>query len=228
MTVGRIVVFTRTTGYRHDSIPDAVAALGELAGELGLAVRHTEEPAVLAQELAADGCVAAVFASTSGDVLDPAARRTLEAYVRGGGGFLALHSAAGTERGWPWFGELLGGVRFTRHPDPQPGTVLVEDRSHPATAALPTSWSWTDEWYDFTADPRAGVRVLASIDEHCYEGGEMGLVDHPLVWCHRVGAGRCLVTALGHFPQAYREPVFRTHLRGALEWTAGGPSTPAN
>ncbi len=63
-----------------------------------------------------------VFLSTSGDVLDPSGRAALEAYVRGGGGFVGVHSAADTEYGWPFYGELVG-ARFAGHPAVQPVTV---------------------------------------------------------------------------------------------------------
>ncbi|GLW72120.1 hypothetical protein Kpho02_44190 [Kitasatospora phosalacinea] len=102
----------------------------------------------------------------------------------------------------------------------QTATVTVEDRRHPATAHLPERWEWTDEWYDFTVNPRASVRVLAGVDERGYRGGAMG-ADHPLVWCHRVAAGRCFVTALGHEERAYRDQDFLHHLSGALAWVAG-------
>jgi type 1 glutamine amidotransferase len=96
----------------------------------------------------------------------------------------------------------------------------VEDAGHPATAHLPERWEWTDEWYNFRANPRPGVRVLATVDERLYEGGTMG-DDHPLVWCHRLGDGRAFYTALGHSAEAYADPAFRAHLLGALRWARG-------
>lgn len=136
------------------------------------------------------------------------------------GGFLGVHSAACTEYDWPYYGELLG-ARFAGHPAFQPGTVLVENRNHPATAHLPERWEWSDEWYDFRTGPRRpGVRVLATVDETGYEGGGMG-ADHPLVWCGDSGAGRSFYTALGHADEAYSDPAFRRHLLGGLRWAAG-------
>jgi type 1 glutamine amidotransferase len=61
------------------------------------------------------------------------------------------------------------------------------------------------------------VRVLLSVDEASYQGGTMG-ADHPLAWCHAYGGGRCFYTALGHPAEAFGEPAFVRHLRGALEW----------
>ncbi|NBM19026.1 ThuA domain-containing protein [Streptomyces sp. GC420] len=213
----RVLVYTRTTAYRHDSIPDGIEAFRELGAGHGFAVEATEDPAVL--EKGFDACAAVVFLSTSGDVLTDSARAALEAYMEDGGGFTGVHAAACTEYDWPYYGDLLG-ARFDRHPDLQPGRVLVEDPDHPATRHLGAAWEFTDEWYDFRSGPRRGaVRVLARADEASYEGGGTG-EDHPLVWCREQGAGRVFYTALGHTREAYADPVFRAHLLGGLRWAA--------
>ncbi|MEU3614908.1 ThuA domain-containing protein [Streptomyces sp. NPDC006872] len=210
----RLLVYTRTTAYRHDSIPDAVAAVRAL-GEF--AVHHTEDSAAL--EASLDGYAAVVFLSTSGEVLTSAGRQRLAEYVEAGGGFAGVHAAACTEYDWPYYGELLG-ARFARHPQHQPGKAVIEDHDHPATRSLPTVWDFTDEWYDFRANPRGQVRVLAVADESSYEGGGMG-ADHPLVWCREQGRGRVFYTALGHAAEAYQDPDFLAHLRGGITWAAG-------
>ncbi|MEU3053704.1 ThuA domain-containing protein [Streptomyces griseus] len=214
-----VLVFTRTTAYRHASIPAGQAALCELGEEHGFAVETSEDPSVFTDaSLAGRGAV--VFLSTSGEVLTPDGRRALRRWVLAGGGFMGIHSAACTEYGWPYYGDLLG-ARFAGHPEFQPGTVLVEDRNHPATRHLPPRWDWHDEWYDFRSNPRRpGVRVLATVDESGYEGGGMG-ADHPLVWCKGAGAGRAFYTSLGHADAAFRDPAFRGHLLGGLRWAAG-------
>ncbi|MFJ7150417.1 ThuA domain-containing protein [Streptomyces sp. NPDC100445] len=211
----RLLLYTRTADYRHDSIPDAVAAV-RTHGRF--AVEHTEDPADLERSL--DGFAAVVFLSTSGDVLTPDGRERLRRYVAAGGGFAGVHAAACTEYGWPWFGDLLG-ARFTRHPACQPGRALVADPGHPATQGLPAVWGLTDEWYDFDRAPRDAFRVLLRADEASYDGGGMG-ADHPLAWCRerdRAG-GRMFYTALGHTAEAYRDPVFLGHLIGGLTWAA--------
>jgi len=208
-----VLVFTRTTGYRHESIPDGVQALTELAAAEGLAVEHTEDPAVFtAQRLAS--CRVVVWLSTSGDVLDADQRAALATWLHEGGRFAGVHAATTAEPGWPEF-ERIAGARFRSHPDLQPATVVVEDPGHPSTAPLPDGWTPVDEWYDFTANPRGQVHVLATVDESTYSGGLMG-ADHPLVWSGTYGRGRTWCTALGHEPRAYRDPVFRAHLRGGL------------
>lgn len=209
----RLLVFTRTTAYRHDSIPAGVEAVRTLGD---FEVDHTEDPQALETPL--DAYAAVVFLSTSGEVLTPAGRERLAAYVEAGGGFVGVHAAACTEYEWPYYGELLG-ARFDRHPDLQRGRAIVEDREHPATRHLPAVWDFVDEWYDFRTNPRGEVRVLARADESSYEGGGMG-EDHPLVWCREQGAGRVFYTALGHASEAYDDPDFRAHLLGGIDWAA--------
>ncbi|MFC1420366.1 ThuA domain-containing protein [Streptacidiphilus cavernicola] len=213
----RVLLFSRTAGFRHDSIPAGTEALRAVADAEGLELTATEDPAAFTGKSLAD-CRAVVFLSTTGTVLTKEARTALEAFHRSGGGFLGVHSAAGTEYDWPYYGSLLG-ARFRSHPEPQPAVVTVRDRSHPATAHLPEQWAWDDEWYDFRSNPReAGVRVLASVDESRYRGGLMG-PDHPLVWCQEPpDAGRSFYTSLGHHAAAYADPAFRQHLAGALRW----------
>ncbi|MEY7981492.1 ThuA domain-containing protein, partial [Streptomyces pilosus] len=193
------------------------AAAAALRGLGVFDVDATEDPAVLERPL--DRYAAVVFLSTSGEVLTPAGRERLAAYVDGGGGFAGVHAAACTEYAWPYYGELLG-ARFDRHPALQPGRAVVEDRGHPATRHLPAVWEFTDEWYDFRTSPRPAVRGLASADESSYAGGGMGS-DHPLAWCREQGAGRVFYTALGHAADAYADPAFRAHLRGGIGWAAG-------
>ncbi|WP_393063321.1 ThuA domain-containing protein [Streptomyces sp. LN549] len=214
-----VLVFTRTTAYRHDSIPAGQAALRELGEEHGFTVETSEDPSVFTDASLA-GRSAVVFLSTSGEVLTPDGQLALRRWTSDGGGFMGIHSAACTEYDWPYYGELLG-ARFAGHPEFQSGTVLVEDRSHPSMRHLPPRWDWYDEWYDFRSNPRRpGVQVLATIDESGYEGGRMG-ADHPLVWCKESGAGRSFYTSLGHADDAYTDPAFRGHLLGGLRWTAG-------
>ncbi|MET7680714.1 ThuA domain-containing protein [Streptomyces sp. NPDC005423] len=213
MTATRLLAYTRTTAYRHDSIPAAVRALRTLGP---FEVDTTEDPAALEQPL--DGYAAVVFLSTSGQVLTPPGRQRLAAYVESGGGFVGVHAAACTEEDWPYYGELLG-ARFARHPALQPGHAVTEDRDHPATRHLPAVWRFTDEWYDFRSSPRSSVHVLLSADESSYEGGRMG-DDHPLAWCHEKAAGRVFYTALGHAAEAYADPDFRAHLLGGITWAA--------
>jgi type 1 glutamine amidotransferase len=211
----RVLVFTRTTGFRHASIPAGIAALRALGATDGFTVTATEDPAAFRPATLA-GYRVVVFLSTTGEVLDPAGRTALEAYVRGGGGWVGVHSASDTEYGWAFYGRLVG-ARFAGHPAVQP--VTVRFRPGPLTAGLPASWRITDEPYNFRARP-TGVRVLGSLDESTYSGGAMG-ADHPIAWTAEVGRGRSFYTGLGHPDALYADPTFRRLLSAGIRYAAG-------
>jgi type 1 glutamine amidotransferase len=211
----KTLVFTRTTGYRHASIPAAVAAL-EKRPEL--MVRHSEDPADVA-ECAAYDVVA--FVSTSGDVLDETSRDALRTWVLAGGAFVGVHCAAVTEAGWDWYGDLLG-ARFAGHPEGvQDGVAVVADPAHPSTEALPERWPFRDEWYSFT-DVRPDLHLLVALDRSTVEMGEFAMPDpHPQAWCREIGAGRSWFTALGHTDEAWDDPLFLDHVLGGVAWAVG-------
>jgi len=216
--VTSVLVFSRTTGYRHASIPDGVAALRALGAANGFAVTATEDPAAFTPAgLAAHQVV--IWLSTSGDVLDAGQRDAFVAYIAAGGGFVGVHGAAATEYDWAWYGGLVG-AHFDRHPAVQPATVRVHDRSTDATSHLPEVWEHTDEWYDFRTDPRPAVRVLMTVDESTYEGGGMG-ADHPVTWCHDYEGGRSWYTALCHTPESFADPAVTRMLLGGIRYAAG-------
>jgi type 1 glutamine amidotransferase len=215
----RVLLFSRTTGFRHDSIPTAIAALTQLGTTGGYVVEATEDPAAFTTDNLARFQVV-VFLMTTGDPLDSDGQAAFESWIGGGGNYVGVHSAADTEYDWPFYGQLVGAY-FKQHPAIQQATVHVEVSDHPATAGLPSPWVRTDEWYDFQTNPRATATVLVTIDESTYTGGTMG-ADHPLVWAHdTTGGGRAIYTEMGHTQESYADPLFRQHLVGALRWAAG-------
>ena len=217
MSSPKLLVYTRTTDYRHESTARSVESLTALAALRGVVCETTEDPAAF-REAQLRGFGAVCFFNTSGEVLDADGRAALEAYVRGGGGFLGVHAAAASELGSPFYEELVGAY-FSAHPEPQLGTLVVEDRSHPATRALPERLSVHEEWYSFRRNPRDRTRVLLRVDESSYmpRDGAMG-ADHPIAWCHERCGGRALYTALGHDSALFAIPEIRAHFEGALAW----------
>ncbi|MFL6259633.1 MAG: ThuA domain-containing protein [Thermoanaerobaculia bacterium] len=217
----RVLVFTKTTGFRHDSIPDGIALVQSLGAANGFRVDATEDAAVFnPQGLKAYRAV--IFLNTTGEVLGPAQKAAFRNYIRQGGGWVGVHSAADTEHAWPFYGQLLGkGAWFLSHPAIQTATLQREDADHPSTGHYPASFSFTDEWYNFKANPRAAVDVLLSIDETSYDPGADAMGDHPIAWCHATGLGRAWYTALGHRSETYADPAFARHLLGGILWAAG-------
>ncbi len=216
----RVLVFTKTAGFRHESIPSAIAAVRGLGAANGLTVEATEDSAAFtAANLARYEAV--VFLMTTGDVLDTSQQRAFERFIRRGGGFAGVHSAADTEYGWAWYGGLVGAY-FKSHPQIQRATVRVVNRRHPSTAGLPRTWTRTDEWYNFARNPRPSVHVLATLDETSYSPGPGAMgADHPIAWWHPYQGGRGWYTAGGHTVETYSDPLFRRHLLGGIRYAAG-------
>lgn len=211
----RMLVFTKTTGWRHDSIPVAADTLRALGTELNWQVEHGEDAgAFTTQNLSRYRLV--VFANTTGDVLDDAQQAALRGFVENGGGFVGIHSAADTEYGWPWYEELVG-AWFKSHPPDLQTTDAVFEGERPL---LERRWRVTDELYNYRSNPRDKVRVIATVDERGYEGGTMG-ADHPIAWCRSMGAGRTWYTGLGHRVEMYADATFRAHLLRGLRFAAG-------
>jgi type 1 glutamine amidotransferase len=213
----RVLVFTRTLGWRHDSIPDAIAAIRRVGTREGFAADATEDPFAFAPAQLGRYRVV-MFVLTTGDVLDDRQQQALEGFVQSGRGFVGVHSACDTEYDWPWYVKLVG-TSFKSHPWIQQAKVRIRDANHPATALLPTTWDRTDEWYNFRVFPR-GVKVLADVDERTYLGGDHG-ADHPVSWYHAYDGGRSFFTAMGHTRDSYHEAPFLDHLRGAIGYAAG-------
>lgn len=217
----RVLVFTKTAGHRHGSIPAGIAAVQSLGAAHGFAVDATEDAAVFT-DMGLAPYRAVIWLNTTRDVLGPAEEGAFRRYVEGGGGFVGVHSAADTEQGWPWYGDLLGGgAWFRSHPPVTTATLVAEDRDHPSTLHLLPELEFTDEWYNFQANPRPAVRVLLSIDEDSYDPGPDAMGDHPIAWYHGVGAGRSWYTNLGHSAATYTHPAFTRHLLGGILWAAG-------
>lgn len=213
-----ILVFSRTEGFRHDSIPAGITALQQQGRQRGFSVQATEDPAAFSDQNLANH-KAVVFLSTTGDVLAPAQQAAFERFIRTGGGFVGVHAAADTEYDWPFYGSLVGAY-FSSHPDIQTAAVRVEAQGHPTMASLPPTWSRRDEWYNFARNPRDRVTVLATLDERTYSGGAMGS-DHPIIWAHSFEGGRSWYTAGGHTSESFSEPQFADHLGRGVMWAAG-------
>lgn len=215
-----VLVFSKTAGFRHGSIPDGIAAVQKLGAEHGFSVTATEDATQFNDANLAQYEVV-LWLSTTGDVLDAGQQAAFERYVQGGGGYVGVHAASDTEYDWPWYGGLVGAY-FNGHPAQQTATIKVNGGANPATAGLPKRWTRFDEWYNFRNYTAGSVRVLARLDESTYDAGASAMGDdHPIAWCHPYDGGRAFYTGLGHTNASYTEPEFLSHLLGGIQQVAG-------
>lgn len=222
----RVLVFSKTTGFRHGSIEAGQKALMELGKQHGFEVDTTEN-ATLFDEENLKRYQAVVFLNTTGDVLNEQQQNVFERYIQAGGGYLGTHAAADTEYGWPWYNKLAG-AWFDNHPNPdnvQKGTFVVVDKKHPATSFLPERWEREDEFYAYK-DISPNLNVILEIDETTYRGGTNG-EHHPMAWYQEFDGGRSFYTAGGHTDATFSEPLFQKHLLAGLEYVMGGDTPKA-
>ncbi len=215
----RLLVYTKNgTGYVHDNIPGSIDAIKALAAEHKFFVDASDDPAVFSDENLKKYS-ALVFSNTNNVVFDTDAQRVaLMRYVQAGGGFVAVHSASGTERTWKWFAGLVGGA-FSRHAPLQPFGVLVLDRTHSSVAHLPPRWERDDECY-YLVRMNVNMRILAvndlsTIQDPKEKPATFGDV-FPSVWYQEFDGGRQWYTSLGHRKDDYAHPDFRQHMLGGI------------
>jgi len=213
----RVLVFSKTLGFRHDSIPAGAAALQQLGAANGFAVDATEDSAVFTSPNLAR-YKALVFLNPSGDVLNAAQRAALQLYVRGGGGFVGVHNAnALTLEGWDWYTKLLG-ARYASEINTQRSRLQIVDATHISTQGLPNPWTITVESYNWDVNPKVnGAKVLINLDETSVSGGTMG-ADHPFSWYHAYDGGRSWYTVGGANAADYADANFLRHLLGGIRW----------
>jgi len=212
-----VLVFTKTEGYRHESIATGVKTLRELGRKNNFIVLRTEsEEDFTAENLA--NYQAVVFLSTTGDILNEDEQTAFENYIKSGGSYLGIHAAADTEYEWDWYGKLVGGY-FESHPNNpnvREAKIEVLDKTHSATAHLNDTWLRNDEWYNYK-NLNSKVTVAMNLDEKSYEGGTNG-ANHPIAWYHTYDGGRAYYTGGGHTNESYSDSDFKKHLLGAIFW----------
>ncbi|CAI6089516.1 hypothetical protein V2G26_004006 [Clonostachys chloroleuca] len=231
----RVLLLTKSRGYRHDCIPTMVSAFGSFP----VVVKHTEDSSQLSS--LSDYDVIALGHNT-GEYLTEEESISLRDFVENGGGVVGIHAATSGMKNDARYTKILGEV-FNGHPPPQWIALEVENPKHyingyeslPGTDSAPASapicpinlksgtekqFLWFDELYSFRSHPRLaeGRTVLLSArDEDDLTDKSAGF---PLSWCQTVGAGRVYYTALGHFDEAYQDSWFLGNLHRGIIWAA--------
>jgi len=213
----RVLVFSKTKGYRHESIPTGKLALMKLGQENGFAVDTTEDSGKFT-EANLKKYNAVIFLSTTGDVLDEIQQAAFERYIQAGGGYVGIHAATDTEYNWPWYNKLAGAY-FASHPgnpNVQTGEAYAVNKNHVSMFGFPDRWKVKDEFYDFRSF-NPNVNVLVKIDEKTYKEGKMG-DNHPMSWYHDYDGGRAFYTNFGHPKETFSEPVYLKHILGGIQY----------
>ena len=216
-----LLVFSKTEGFRHESIEAGKEALTKMSNEKGFDITFTEDAELFNQkELKMYNAV--VFLNTTGDVLNDEQQVVFERYIQAGGGYVGIHAATDTEYDWPWYNQLAG-AWFLDHPsDPsnvQNGKFYVTQHNE-FTEGMPDEFERSDEFYSFK-NISSKINVVLKIDESTYIGGNNG-EDHPMSWYQEFNGGRSFYTAMGHTNETYAETLFLNHVWAGIKYAAGG------
>lgn len=228
-----VLVFTKTAGWHHESVHAGVAAVQQLGKLHDFDVFWTADAGRVFNDRELAKYQAVVFLLTTGDVLNGDQQAAFERYIRAGGGYVGVHSAADTEYGWPWYRQLAGHM-FHTHPAVQTAMLKVEDAGFPGMERFAPRNLFTEEWYEFHPAESSKLHYLLTVDESSYQaavvkdrpGRGMGSF-HPVSWYQQHDGGRAFYTALGHLPATYEDAVFRHHLYGGIYWAATGKGVKA-
>jgi cytochrome c len=216
----RILVFSKTAGFRHASIKEGKAFLLDLGKKQNFAVDTTENAANFNEDNLKKYNVV-VFLNTTGDVLNAVQQADFERYIQAGGGYMGIHAASDTEYNWAWYNDLMGGY-FASHPgknvsNVQNGKMMTMDKNHPSSAHFPDTFERKDEFYDFKSLKKDILKFVVKVDESSYKEGQMGDF-HPMAWYHEFDGGKSFYTNYGHTPETFSEPLMTEHLWGGLKW----------
>ncbi|MGB5429334.1 ThuA domain-containing protein [Eudoraea sp.] len=215
----KVLVFSKTMGFKHASIPDGIAAIQKLGAQNNFEVDTTKNAAIFEQD-SLQQYSAIIFMSTTGNILDHKQEAGFERYIQAGGGFVGVHAATDTEYDWNWYGKLVGAY-FHSHPSGTPeADFIIKDQSFAATSFFTdTIWHRTDEMYNFKKI-NPDINVLITIDETTYDGGINGDY-HPMSWYHEYDGGRAFYTALGHTSESLVDEQYLKHLLGGIQYAIG-------
>lgn len=212
-----VLIFSKTNGFRHESIPYGIEAIKKLGAANGFDVVATEDSLAINKKNLKK-FAAVVFLSPTGKVFGPEQEKAFQDYIGQGGGYVGIHAATDCEYNWPWYGKLAGAY-FKNHPAQQEAKLIIVNKNHPSTEGLPDSWVRRDEWYNFR-NINPDITVLIKIDETSYKGGENGS-DHPMAWYHAYDGGRAFYTELGHTNESFSDPLYLKHVLGGIEYAMG-------
>jgi uncharacterized protein len=215
----KVLVFSKTAGYHHQSIANGIVAIQKLGAENNFEVDTTIDAEKFTYENLKQ-YKAVIFLSTTGDVLNDEQEKAFKKYIESGGGFMGIHAATDCEYNWPWYGNLVGAY-FGGHPAQQVAKLNIVDQKNISTKHLPNPWIRKDEWYSFKWMAK-GLHVLITIDEKSYDLGThppMGY--HPMAWYHEYDGGRAFYTELGHVEESFSDPLYLRHILGGIEYAMG-------
>jgi len=101
----RVLIFSLTKGYKHESISDGIAAIKRMQAKNNFEADTTTNPSAFTSDNLRK-YKALIFLSPSGDNFFTREQKSaIQKYIQEGGGFVGIHSATACLYSWPWYGQ---------------------------------------------------------------------------------------------------------------------------
>jgi type 1 glutamine amidotransferase len=233
----KLLVFTLSKGFWHDSIPLAAqtfSLMGKKTGAFEATV--SDDPQMFAPGKLQQFDAVMMDNSCGVPLAEESLRKSLAEFVKSGKGIAGIHGAADAfYNTWPEFGEMIGGY-FAGHPFGQI-TVKLDDPQSPINAMFQgRGFDFQDEIYTFKAPySREKLHVLLSIDwdksKKAQEAEAKAVAnnrwkaredhDYALSWIRQFGEGRVFYCAFGHRHEIFWDPVILQHFLAGIQYALG-------
>jgi len=237
----KVLVYSKTAGFRHSSIPVGVRAFTLMGDKTGAyVVEATEDPSYFEPEKLKN-FDAVIMLNTTGNCLRPNSadaekleevyKKSLHEFVLSGKGLMGTHSATDTYGGWKAYNKMMGGS-FAGHPWHTKVPVKNLEPSHPLNAAFDgKDLEATDEIYQFRADGGLASErlMLLALDTSKFDvkAGSRKDNTYPVSWCATYGKGRTFYCSLGHREEIYFNPTILRHYLAGLQYVLGDLQAPS-
>lgn len=246
----KLLVFSRTNGFRHKSIATGKVALTELGKQTGAFETVVSDDLSNFEKDKIGDFDAICFLSTTNNAFAPfksemqkmsdeekaeakvyelELKDSLMAYIKGGGGFVGIHSATDTFYEWQEYGEMINGY-FDGHPwgSGNMVNIYVEPgkEAHPLTAMFEGErMDFKEEIYQFKAPyDSSKVDMLLRLDpEKSQEvkGKKREDNDYGVSWARNWEEGRVFYCSIGHNDDMYWHPKILRHYLAGIQWAIG-------
>lgn len=235
-----LVVADVQTGFQHDSVNRAMAAIEQMGRESGLWVTflRTDSQLITREPIMGQGAryagrrvnarnldyFDAIFFLGSGEgTMSDAQKADLLAFVHEDGkGFIGGHASTIAFYNWPEYQEMIGGLMAGEFPV-APHRLILADPNFPGTENFPAEVS---DQYQYLADgyQPGDVHTILRLDPAALTPEQLARRpdgDFPVVWTRQYGAGRVFVSTFGHLDQTWDDPaVTRLYFEG-IKWALG-------
>lgn len=237
----KVLIFSKTAGFRHSSIPVGVKAITMMGDKTGAYTAHATEDETIFEPEKLKTFDAVFMLNTTGDCLRPKSgakeneevyKKSLADFVSSGKGLAGVHSATDTYHKWKDYNKMMGGT-FDGHPWHTKVPIKNLEPSHPLNTAFGgMDFEIADEIYQFRADTALPTdrKFLLSLDTVKMDVSKGKRKDglYPVSWCSTFEKGRTFYCSLGHREEIYWNPAVLKHYLAGIQYVLGDLAVDAN